>query len=99
MVPHTHLGDGLDLSIFGTAGEVAMKNTGKPFGEFDTPKTLEQGSATTVVAAFDPSIVSDNGSYLKDSCIAGAADFAKDEKSAEDLWKLSEELVGEKFAF
>ncbi|KAL2043696.1 hypothetical protein ABVK25_012524 [Lepraria finkii] len=64
-------------------------------------KTVEEGSATTVAAAFDPDIKGSNGSYLVHCNIAPeeAAEYALDEGAAERLWKLSEEIVGEKFEY
>lgn len=37
------------------------------------------------------------GNYMSDCQVAEAAPYTTDEKIAERLWKLSEELVGEKF--
>ena len=64
-------------------------------------KTVEEGSATTVAAAFDPDIKGSNGSYLVHCKVAPeeAAEYALDEGAAERLWKLSEEIVGEKFEY
>ncbi|GAB5587120.1 hypothetical protein Unana1_02020 [Umbelopsis nana] len=62
-------------------------------------KTLPQGTATHIVAAFDPSIKSHSGSYLEDCQIANdnLKPWANDEAQAERLWTLSERLVGQKF--
>ncbi|KAF3907292.1 hypothetical protein ABW21_db0201513 [Orbilia brochopaga] len=64
-------------------------------------KTFAQGTATHVVAAFDPSLEPHNGAFLADcqiKPITGAeAEWATGTENAERLWKLSEELVGEKF--
>lgn len=64
-------------------------------------KTLEQGASTTIVAAFDPSIEGSSGAYLNDGRIDDGAvkAYAFDKENAERLWKLSEELVGEKFEY
>jgi hypothetical protein len=64
-------------------------------------KNIPQGASTTVIAAFDPSIVDRSGGYLNDGVIDDAAvkDYAVDEANAERLWQLSEELVGEKFDY
>ena len=62
-------------------------------------KTLEQGAATTLVAALDPSLASSNGAFLMDCAIAEP--FCEDAKRVEldeQLWRLSETLVGETFA-
>lgn len=59
-------------------------------------KTVQQGCATTLVAALDPRILDSNGSYLSDGIVqAEQPSFAAED--IEGLWKLSEELVGEEF--
>lgn len=77
---------------------VALKNTGRqfPIGA-DPPKSIEQGVATTLVATLDPRIEAQSGSYLADAKVEPAYEYATDPANAERLWKLSEELVGEKF--
>ncbi|KAJ7248270.1 NAD-P-binding protein [Mycena haematopus] len=82
---------------------------GKP--NLNTPfpwKTLSQGAATIIAAAFDPSL---NGFYLyfpeyyKPGCYlsnsgennGGVAPHGSDPVAAEKLWKLSERLVDVKF--
>jgi NAD(P)-dependent dehydrogenase (short-subunit alcohol dehydrogenase family) len=63
-------------------------------------KTLEQGAATSVVAAFDPSIKDQSGAYLSDGNVDATVEgFATDNGNAEKLWKLSEQLTGEKFEY
>ncbi|OCK92573.1 short-chain dehydrogenase [Cenococcum geophilum 1.58] len=67
-----------------------------------TFKTLSQGASTTVVAAFDPTIAENSGAYLVD-CQIDHGDvtmpYAVDKDNAERLWKLSENLVGQKFEY
>ena len=61
-------------------------------------KTLDQGAATTMVAAFDPKLDSSSkGLYLSDCQFVEASEFARDKGLAEKLWRLGEEIVGEKF--
>jgi NAD(P)-dependent dehydrogenase (short-subunit alcohol dehydrogenase family) len=62
-------------------------------------KTLPQGASTHIVAAFDPTIKNQSGSYLDDCQVANdhALPHAKSDEDAEKLWALSEELVGQKF--
>ncbi|TXT10725.1 hypothetical protein VHUM_02230 [Vanrija humicola] len=78
-------------------------------------KSIPQGAATTVTAAFDPRWDSQNGVYLVDSQVApdvpeGESDnllsvpgmgyiypFAKDKKSAQRLWELTNKITGENF--
>lgn len=65
-------------------------------------KNLDECTATHVVAAFDPSLDGHNGAYLEDGDLATEAllrPTARKSEDVEKLWKLSEELVGEKFEF
>ena len=77
---------------------------GKPL-EF---KSLQQGAATTVWAATSPHLSGRGGIYLEDCQIARASkgdggagfeSYAVNPTNAERLWQLSEELVGQSFAF
>jgi len=84
-----------DMVKFGIYNE-----KGEPINnEHHTWKTLGEGASTHVVAAFDPTIIPQNGSYLVDSKVQDdqAAPHAKDIGDAKKLWELSEQLVGEKF--
>ncbi|KAF7298596.1 Short-chain dehydrogenase/reductase family protein [Mycena indigotica] len=68
-------------------------------------KTIPEGAATTLVAAFDHRLNDKSGAYLMDC--ADASDtaggphnrsaFNSDIANADKLWKLSEEIVGEEF--
>jgi len=60
-------------------------------------KDIDQGSATTLVAALDPKLADPKVIYLNDCQLAEPAGWANDEEAAERLWKLSEEIVGQKF--
>jgi NAD(P)-dependent dehydrogenase (short-subunit alcohol dehydrogenase family) len=60
-------------------------------------KNLDQGSATTLVAALDPQLTDLKVTYLNDCQVAEPAAWACNPDSAERLWKLSEEIVGQKF--
>ncbi|KAJ7359723.1 short-chain dehydrogenase [Mycena albidolilacea] len=64
-------------------------------------KTIPQGAATTVVAAFDPRISDKPGSYLDDSQVANeaVAPHSSDPVNAERLWTITERIIGEKFEF
>ncbi|KAL1838377.1 hypothetical protein VTJ49DRAFT_2718 [Mycothermus thermophilus] len=61
-------------------------------------KTPDEGSATTLVAALDPALDDAKGLYLVDCQLAEPAPHTRDSISADRLWKLSEDLVGEKFS-
>jgi NAD(P)-dependent dehydrogenase (short-subunit alcohol dehydrogenase family) len=61
-------------------------------------KDLDQGAATTLVAALDPKFSKDREVvYLSDCQAARPAAHAEDADAAERLWALSEQLVGQKF--
>jgi NAD(P)-dependent dehydrogenase (short-subunit alcohol dehydrogenase family) len=65
-------------------------------------KTLDQGCATTVRAAIDSSLVQKDGSVYLDDCQVITDSMyilpsALDKSSAERLWKMSEDMVGQKF--
>jgi len=60
-------------------------------------KGLDEGSATMIVAAFDPALNASRDVYLAECQIDEAAPHADDPALAERLWHLSEELVGQKF--
>ena len=59
-------------------------------------KTLEQGVATTLVAALD-CMLEPNGAYLLDCRVAETSELARQEDKADELWELSERIVCEKF--
>jgi NAD(P)-dependent dehydrogenase (short-subunit alcohol dehydrogenase family) len=60
-------------------------------------KDLDQGAATTLVAAFDHKLNDQRSVYMADCQFKDAAAWAIDVVAAERLWKLSEEIVGEEF--
>ncbi|KAM7217097.1 hypothetical protein V8F06_007496 [Rhypophila decipiens] len=62
-------------------------------------KTHDEGSSCTLVAALDPGLDEPKGHYLVDCQIFDPVAHGKDRVAAERLWKLSEELVGQTFAF
>ncbi|RAK99431.1 NAD(P)-binding protein [Aspergillus ibericus CBS 121593] len=71
----------------------------------DDPKlnwrTPTQAAATLIVAAYDRTISDKNGSYMVNNQVNNdeAAGYALDPDNAERLWKLSEEIVGQKFEY
>ncbi|KAK3984565.1 hypothetical protein QBC44DRAFT_336787 [Cladorrhinum sp. PSN332] len=68
-------------------------------GHFDL-KTEDEGVATHVFASFHPSLKEHNGAYLEDAHVSQPHKlWASNEGDAEKLWKLSEELVGQEFAY
>jgi len=77
------------------------RNSGMKF------KTVEAGAATSVFAATAPELEGRGGLYLEDCHVAkvndapdaldGVKSYALDAENAERLWRVSEELVGERF--
>ncbi|KAJ9155041.1 NAD(P)-binding protein [Pleurostoma richardsiae] len=66
-------------------------------------KTLQQGCSTTLRAALDPALEGEEGVFLEDCNLftdpATLDPRALDPVDAERLWKMSEDLVGEKFEY
>ncbi|KAI0109920.1 NAD(P)-binding protein [Daldinia grandis] len=84
--------------------EAVQKIAGTTLAEYraaDPYKTLQQGCGTTLRAALDPDLVKEEGVFLKNTNLStdpkDVRGWATDPELAEKLWKLSEELVGEKF--
>ncbi|CEL01021.1 hypothetical protein ASPCAL00613 [Aspergillus calidoustus] len=75
---------------------VSLENTGGKFAP-DEPKSLQQGAATSIVAALSPDLASHSGAYLADCQIEEVRGYANDSKLAGKLWEISEKLVGESF--
>ncbi|KAK0610130.1 hypothetical protein B0T17DRAFT_501023 [Bombardia bombarda] len=101
----TNLGNGLDFE----ADFSEMKRLDKALGnkegwkEFDF-KDHQQGAATHVYAAFEPSLKDHNGAYLQDSQVTDpyvqtVKSWITSKVEADQLWKLSEKLVGETFSY
>ncbi|KAJ4345649.1 uncharacterized protein N0V89_011783 [Didymosphaeria variabile] len=63
-------------------------------------KSVEEGAATSVVAAVDPGLDGEaEGVFLEDCQVsAKVPGYAVDKEEADRLWEVSEGLVGEKFA-
>ncbi|KAJ7069267.1 hypothetical protein C8F01DRAFT_1112132 [Mycena amicta] len=76
-----------------------LNEDGQPNLEIAKWKTIPQGAATTVVAAFDPRLNDKSGSYLIDCVEANSQRTAinSDPANAEKLWKLTEEILEEEF--
>ncbi|KAJ6584404.1 hypothetical protein B0H19DRAFT_1318318 [Mycena capillaripes] len=74
---------------------------GNPTNDKFLFKTLQQGGATTVAAAFDPTLNEKPGAYLVDSVVdnTAVAPHSSDPANAEKLWTLTEKIVGETFVF
>ncbi|KAF4415512.1 oxidoreductase [Fusarium acutatum] len=68
------------------------------------PVPVEVGAATHAFAAFDPNIKASNGAHLLEARVADpfvdtVKAWARDAVEAEKLWRLSEELVGQRFGY
>ncbi|KAJ7643080.1 hypothetical protein DFH06DRAFT_1477288 [Mycena polygramma] len=74
---------------------------GQPNTESIQWKTIPQGAATTVAAAFDPRINDQPGAYLEDSTVKNesVAAHSSDPATAARLWAMTEKIVGEEFTF
>ncbi|KAJ4254240.1 hypothetical protein NW757_005387 [Fusarium falciforme] len=72
--------------------------------EFFEAVPVEVGAATHAFAAFDPNIKASNGAYLLESRVSDpyvdtVKAWARDTIEADKTWKLSEELVKQKFSY
>lgn len=97
-----------DLSRHMQAEDFETLQASTPPGEQMTFKSVEQGSATSVWAATAPELADQGGIYLENCQIAepavqgsssGVESYALDLASADRLWSLSEEIVGQSFDF
>ncbi|KZF20260.1 NAD(P)-binding protein [Xylona heveae TC161] len=63
-------------------------------------KTVQEGCATSLVAALDPALEQHNGAYLNHAAIdpVPLRPWVRDVALADKLWSLSEDLVGQKFS-
>ncbi|KAI2629188.1 NAD(P)-binding protein [Hypomontagnella submonticulosa] len=96
----TQLGSHLTIDDYGTIGDIMKRNTGRDW-EWESPrfKSFTQIAATSLIAALDPEMPAKSPAYLMNSQVQEPAEHAKDPESVEKLWKLSEELVGQKFEY
>ncbi|KAF2129166.1 retinol dehydrogenase 13 [Dothidotthia symphoricarpi CBS 119687] len=102
----TGLGDNIDWNVEYLALQKVNRFLGNAEGwklTFDFV-SHDEGSATHVVAAFDTTIAGQNGGYLdKGQIVAEDSDHVKpwatSRVEAENLWKLSEQLVGQTFSY
>ncbi|KAJ6600463.1 hypothetical protein DFH09DRAFT_1355725 [Mycena vulgaris] len=92
-----HLGLAEEMKTLG-----ALDSEGKPSSSEKCPwKTLAEGSATTVTAAFETRLNDKPGAYLVDSTPANEqlAAHIQEPKSSEKLWTVTKEIVGDRFSF
>ncbi|KAJ6453109.1 NAD-P-binding protein [Mycena sanguinolenta] len=64
-------------------------------------KTIPEGAATTVAAAFDTRLDATPGAYLVDCVAANSliAPHASNQENANKLWTYTEDILGDKFTF
>jgi NAD(P)-dependent dehydrogenase (short-subunit alcohol dehydrogenase family) len=89
-----HMGEG-DMEELGA--RAAQREAAGNGGGLPQFKTVEQGAATSVFAAVDPSLEGVGGRYLDNVEFAEPAAWAIGADAAERLWTMSESLVGESF--
>ncbi|KIM96113.1 hypothetical protein OIDMADRAFT_44862 [Oidiodendron maius Zn] len=103
-VIQTQLGRDVSMDDFQELGQLDRKQGHRTYwGPFHF-KTLSQGAATHVFAAFHPSLdlPEYNRSYLSDSQVVSPSEvrsWARDSIEAEQLWNLSEKIVDQKFEY
>ncbi|KAK5625476.1 hypothetical protein RRF57_001192 [Xylaria bambusicola] len=71
-----------------------IEHSGRSLPRF---KTFSQIAATSLIAALDPDLVSKSPGFLQNSQVHEPEEQAKEPESVEKLWKLSEELVKQRF--
>ncbi|KAK7050679.1 short-chain dehydrogenase/reductase family protein [Favolaschia claudopus] len=78
-----------------------LRPDGTPNTDDHQWKTIPQGAATTVAAAFDPKLNAVSGAYLDDSTAANdkISPHSSDPANAKKLWEATEEILGERFVF
>ncbi|KAK3317473.1 hypothetical protein B0T19DRAFT_376274 [Cercophora scortea] len=110
IIAGTTLADHLDWAVESETLRIVKESVGLPVDKLDPEKfvfkTPSQGAATHVFAAFaDEALREHNGAYLVDAHVPDPNDktvfqpWATSGEDAEKLWKLSEELVGQEFAY
>ncbi|KAM0554923.1 hypothetical protein ACHAPJ_006659 [Fusarium lateritium] len=85
-------------------GETLLAYANSHYVKTHCKKDLDEGVATHMFAAFDPTMAEKNWAYLNDGRVADPYQeevypWATSEANAEMLWKLSEKLVGQVFDY
>ncbi|KAJ9613410.1 hypothetical protein H2200_003352 [Cladophialophora chaetospira] len=80
---------------------IAIEAAKKENPDFEIPerKTLQQGASTQLRAALDPSLEPESGAYLDHCQVKQPAVHAGHGAFEDEVWEVSEQLVGEQFAF
>ncbi|KAK0671954.1 putative oxidoreductase [Cercophora samala] len=101
----TKLGAHLVMEDYSDVLPVTRRNTGQEFvftvGDEPRFKTYEQIGATPLIAALDPDLVGEAPAYLQNGRVVEPVvrHAVYDAAEVEKCWRLSEELVGEKFEY
>jgi len=100
VVTESNLSAHLTPEMWGVVMKALEASTGGDPTKMEAPKTLQEGCATSLVAALDPSIAEHSGAFLQDCAVRPVLqEYAKGTENIDKLWQLSEELVGEKFSW
>ncbi|OQD65707.1 hypothetical protein PENPOL_c005G00311 [Penicillium polonicum] len=95
VIQATGLSSGVDPAAWSIVGPMVESKMMKVPKE----KNIEQGCATTLVAALDPALDDQSGSFLDDCNPQQVLEYASDTSNADNLWALSEKIVGEEFCY
>ncbi|KAL8956711.1 MAG: hypothetical protein Q9183_006236 [Haloplaca sp. 2 TL-2023] len=99
LITSSNLMNNVSQEMFMEGWKIAVDaNGGQPVA-MEEAKSLETGCSTTLVAALDPSLISQSGAFLRNCNVVTEPlkSHADDAKSGKDLWSLSEQIIGEKF--
>ncbi|KAI1079146.1 NAD(P)-binding protein [Whalleya microplaca] len=98
--PDTQLGAHLTPADYAAIAPTMKRSTGRDWA-WEEPrfKTLAQIAATPLVAALDPAVPVLSPAYLWNGRVGEVEEYAWDPESVERLWRLSEELVGQRFEY
>lgn len=100
VVTESNLSAHLTPEMWGVVMKALEASTGGDPTKMEAPKTLQEGCATSLVAALDPSIAEQSGAFLQDCAVRPVLqDYARGKENADKLWELSERLVGQKFSW
>lgn len=89
--------EAIDKEVWKKFGVTFLEDGTRVLPDYIPVKNLQEGTATYVAAAFDPTIKDQSGSYLMDSKVRNDELSPKvNDENAARLWKLSEELTGVK---
>ncbi|KAI9149071.1 Short-chain dehydrogenase TIC 32, chloroplastic [Paramyrothecium foliicola] len=96
----TRLGNHLSMEDYGEIAPTMKRNTGIDW-TWEEPrlKSLDQIAATPLIAALDPELPSKSPAYLVNGQAKEPEAYASSAETAERLWTLSEEIVGQKFQY